>query len=76
MSLVVGLGLEHSCHWPREGLSLVGLFLASNFFVSLALATSLAFSTPPLINGTESNVLYCFFANKRICKKKFKVLLY
>ena len=37
MSLV--LGLEHSCPWPREGLSLEGLSLAS----------SLVSSTPPLI---------------------------
>ena len=42
MSLV----LDHSCPWPREGLSLVGLSLASDFFVSLAL--SLVSSTPPL----------------------------
>ena len=38
VSLVLGLGLEHSCPWPLEGLSSVGLSLAlaSDFFVSLA----------------------------------------
>ena len=35
-SLVLGLGLEHSCPWPRI------------LFVSLALASSLVSSTPPL----------------------------
>ena len=35
---VLGLGLEHSCPWPREVLSSERLFLAlaSDFFVSLA----------------------------------------
>ena len=41
MSLVLGLGLEHSCPWPRVCLSSERL--------SLALASSLASSTPPLI---------------------------
>ena len=36
VSLVLGLGLERVCPWPR------------NFFVSLALASSLLSSTPPL----------------------------
>ena len=51
MSLVLGFGLEHSCPWPREGLSSkrLSLALASDFFVSLALASSLMSSTPPLI---------------------------
>ena len=53
VSLVLGLGLEHSCPWPREGLSSEGLSLvlalASDFFVSLALASSLVSSTPPLL---------------------------
>ena len=45
------LGLEHSCPWPRECLSSERLFLAlaSDFFVSLALTSSLVFSTPPLV---------------------------
>ena len=54
MSLVLGLGLglKHSCPWPREGLSSerLSLALASDFFVFLALASSLVSSTPPLIN--------------------------
>ena len=51
MSLVLGLGLEHSCPWPRESLSSERLSLALDFFVSLALvlASSLVSSTPPLI---------------------------
>ena len=44
---VLGLGLEHSCPWPRECLSSERLSLASVFFVSLA--SSLVSSTPPLI---------------------------
>ena len=43
------LGLEHSCPWPREVLSSERLSLASDFFVSLALASSLVSSTPPLL---------------------------
>ena len=52
MSLV----LEHSCPWPREGLSSERLSLASDFFVSLvlALASSLVSSTPPLLNATHA----------------------
>ena len=41
--MVLGLGLEHSCPWPREGLSSERLSLA------LVLASSLVSSTPPLI---------------------------
>ena len=43
VSLVLGLGLEHSCPWPRECLSSERLSLA------LALASSLVSSTPPLV---------------------------
>ena len=54
VSLVLCLGLEHSCPWPRECLSSerlsLALALASDFFVSLALASSLVSSTPPLQN--------------------------
>ena len=63
VSLVLGLGLEHSCPWPRECLSSerLSLALASDFFcvlglglgfffVSLALASSLVSSTPPLLS--------------------------
>ena len=50
VSLVLSLGLEHSGPWPRECLSSerLSLALASDFFVSLALASSLVSSTPPL----------------------------
>ena len=53
VSLVLGLGLEHSCPWPREGLSSerLSLTLTSDFFVSSALASSIVFSTPPLPNN-------------------------
>ena len=52
-SLARGLGLEHSCPWPQEDLSSEGLSLAlaSDFFVSLALASNLVSSTPPLLAG-------------------------
>ena len=45
------LGLEHPCPWPRECLSSerLSLALAWDFFVSLALASSLVSSTPPLM---------------------------
>ena len=33
VSLVLGLGLEHSCPWPRECLSSKRLSLASDFFL-------------------------------------------
>ena len=56
VSLVLGLGLEHSCLWPRECLSSEKLSLASDFFVSLALASSLVSSTPPLETETEETI--------------------
>ena len=56
VSLVLGLGLKHSCRWPREGLSLASRWsvlgravIGLGFFVSLALASSLVSSTPPLL---------------------------
>ena len=49
------LGLEHSCPWPREGLSSerLSLTLASDFFVSMALASSLLSSTPHLLRNFQ-----------------------
>ena len=44
------LGLEHSCPWPRECLSSKGCPWPRIFFVSLALASSLVSSTPPLVS--------------------------
>ena len=46
---IPGYAPEHSCPWPREGLSTVGLSLASDFFVFFALASSLMSLTSPLI---------------------------
>ena len=54
VSLVLGLGLKHFFPWPREVLLSIGLSLALDFFVSLAL--SLVSSTPPLF-------LWVLFAN-------------
>ena len=48
VSLVLGLGLKHSCPWPRKCLSSEGLSLVSDFFVFLVLASSLVSWTPPL----------------------------
>ena len=61
MSLVLGLGLEHSCPWPRKGLSSEGLSLAlaSDFFVSLAFASSFVSSTPPLVRTVQYVELRC-----------------
>ena len=43
VTLVLGLGLEHSCPWPREGLSSkrLSLALASDFFCVLGLGLGL-----------------------------------
>ena len=59
MSLVLGLGLEHSCFWPREGLSSERLFLAlaSDFFCVLDLGPE-----PFVLDSTSavfSNYFYC-----------------
>ena len=45
VSLVLGIGLENFCSWPRESLSLVGLSLtlASDFFVFLVLVLASSF---------------------------------
>ena len=45
VSLVLGLGFEHSCPWPRKGFSSEGVSLAlvfaSKFFVFLAMPQAL-----------------------------------
>ena len=58
VSLVLGLGLEHSYPWPRECLSSerLSLALASDFFVSLA--SSLVSSTPPLVFTFEKIIFF------------------
>ena len=48
------LGLEHSRPWPREGLSLKTLSLASDFFMFLTLASRLVSSTSPLVKGLNN----------------------
>ena len=47
VSLVLGLGLENSCPWPREGLSseTLSLALASDFFCVLGLEPCVLDST-------------------------------
>ena len=73
MSLV--LGLEHSCPWPREGLSSEGLSLAlaSDFFCVLGLGP--VSSTPPLIFmviNFEKSIFLCVFY---VCHIKVSVLV-
>ena len=40
------VGLEHSCPWPRDGLSWERLYLASDFFCVLGLESCVLDSTP------------------------------
>ena len=51
VSLVLGLGLEHSCPWPRECLSSERLSLASDFFCVLGLGLSLE---PCVLDSTSA----------------------
>ena len=59
MSLVLGLGLEHSCPWPRECLSSerlsLALALASDFFCVLGLGLGLE---PCVLDSTSANEQY------------------
>ena len=56
VSLVLGLGLEHSCPWPRECLSSerlsLALALASDFFCVLGLGLGLE---PCVLDSTSAN---------------------
>ena len=54
VSLVLGLGLEHSCPWPRECLSSerLSLALASDFFCVLGLGLGLE---PCVLDSTSAN---------------------
>ena len=58
MSLVLGLGLEHSCPWPRECLSSerlsLALALASDFFCVLGLGLGLE---PCVLDSTSANTV-------------------
>ena len=59
MSLVLGLGLEHSCPWPRECLSSerlsLALALASDFFCVLGLGLGLE---PCVLDSTSAYLIY------------------
>ena len=57
VSLVLGLGLEHSCPWPRECLSSerLSLALASDFFCVLGLGLE-----PCILDSTSANYDTCF----------------
>ena len=61
VSLVLGLGLEHSCPWPRECLSSerlsLALALASDFFCVLGLGLGLE---PCVLDSTSDNYLLRF----------------
>ena len=56
VSLVLGLGLEHSCPWPREGMSSkrlsLALALASDFFCVLGLGLGLE---PCVLDSTSAS---------------------
>ena len=54
VSLVLGLGLEHSCPWPRECLSSERLSLASDFFCVLGLGLGLE----PCVLDSTSGILF------------------
>ena len=53
VSLVLGLGLEHSCPWPRECLSSERLSLASDFFCVLGLEPCVLDSTSDWNHNTN-----------------------
>ena len=52
VSLVLGLGLEHSCPWPRECLSSERLSLASDLFCVLGLGLE-----PCVIDSTSASYI-------------------
>ena len=65
VSLVLGLGLKHSCPWPWPRI----------FFVSLALASNLVSSTPSLVLWcsnvfTVTYLLLLFFSHLSFCNCK------
>ena len=65
VSLVLGLGLEHSCPWPRECLSSerLSLALASDFFCVLGLE-------PCVLDSTSAN----YFRQSSVAVKQAGVL--
>ena len=73
VSLVLGLGLEHSCPWPRECLSSerLSLALASDFFCVLGLGLGLEPCVLDSISG-KYHPFYYKLVNHKI--KKSQVL--
>ena len=68
VSLVLGLGLEHSCPWPRECLSSerLSLALASDFFCVLGLGLE-----PCVLDSTSvTYLLLLFFSHLSFCNCK------
>ena len=65
MFSVLGLGLEHSCPWPREVLSSKRLSFASDFFCVLGLE-------PCVLDFTPDNLKAACFKNNTKCH--FEVL--
>ena len=61
VSLVLGLGLEHSCPWPRECLSSerLSLALASDFFCVLGLGLE-----PCVLDSTSGFDISRYLTNK------------
>ena len=55
VSLILGLGLEHSCPWPRECLSPERLSLASDFFCVLGLGLE-----PCVLDSTSGSYILFF----------------
>ena len=51
----LALGLEHSCPWPREGLSSERLSLASDFFCVLGLGLGLK---PCVLDSTSAGYTF------------------
>ena len=71
MFLVVGLGLDHFCPLPQKGLSSEGLSMALDFFVFLALVSSLVSSTSPL----STNFTAFYNSEHALSHRKFTIIL-
>ena len=71
VSLVLGLGLEHSCPWPREVLSSerlsLALALASDFFCVLGLGLGLE---PCVLDSTSGTKHSKKFEKEKMNKKE------
>ena len=69
VSLVLGLGFEHSCPWPRECLSSerLSLALASDFFCVLGLGLE-----PCVLDSTSD---YYLMIELGVCEKFCEICL-